>query len=271
MAASPLELFQAGDGPGAWSALVDLGDLVFEPEYRDVAWAVASEVAKRVAHNADQVVDRLSSTGYQFASEPERGPRSRPGAEIELLVDSIDRRMLRFHVPSEVWLGEADDARHLGRLPMFMRALLVEVGGVDLCGGYPSWDPPTYERRGAHRPIHADPLFITDIRHVESDLDYMEDPEWAEMVDYPSLSFAIDQCAKAGHSGGHQLIDLPQSCFDPEIHWQAPHEYRRTRILPYLEESFAWGGFPGFADAAQVPEEIAYLRSDLVPLLPRSS
>jgi hypothetical protein len=63
-----LERYQAGDHTRVWADLEALGDAVRKKRYLADAQAVASETMKRVRHNAEVVVDRLESLGYQFES-----------------------------------------------------------------------------------------------------------------------------------------------------------------------------------------------------------
>jgi hypothetical protein len=63
-----LERYQAGDHMQVWADLEALGDAVREKRYFVDAQAVANETMKRVRHNAEVVVDRLESLGYQFES-----------------------------------------------------------------------------------------------------------------------------------------------------------------------------------------------------------
>lgn len=63
-----LERYQSGDHTGVWADLEALGDAVRKKRYFGDAQAVANETMKRVRHNAEVVVARLDSLGYQFES-----------------------------------------------------------------------------------------------------------------------------------------------------------------------------------------------------------
>ena len=63
-----LERYQAGDHVRVWADLEALGDPVRQKRYLADAQAVANETMKRVRHNAELVVARLESLGYQFES-----------------------------------------------------------------------------------------------------------------------------------------------------------------------------------------------------------
>src|SRR5271165_5013364 len=63
-----LERYQAGDHMRVWADLEALGDAVRKKRYFVDAQAVANETMKRVRHNAEVVVARLESLGYQFES-----------------------------------------------------------------------------------------------------------------------------------------------------------------------------------------------------------
>jgi hypothetical protein len=66
-----LDRYQAGDHKRVWADLEALGDRVRKKRYLPDAQAVANETMKRVRHNAEVVVDRLESLGYQFESHAE--------------------------------------------------------------------------------------------------------------------------------------------------------------------------------------------------------
>jgi len=63
-----LERYQAGDHTAVWADLEALGDAVRKKRYLADAQSVANETMKRVRHNAEVVVARLESLGYQFES-----------------------------------------------------------------------------------------------------------------------------------------------------------------------------------------------------------
>jgi hypothetical protein len=63
-----LQRYQAGDHRRVWADLEALGDAVREKRDLVDAQAVANETMKRVRHNAEVVVARLESLGYQFDS-----------------------------------------------------------------------------------------------------------------------------------------------------------------------------------------------------------
>jgi hypothetical protein len=64
-----LERYQAGDYLRVWADLEALGGAVRGERYFADAQAVANETMKRVRHNAEVVVARLESLGYQFESK----------------------------------------------------------------------------------------------------------------------------------------------------------------------------------------------------------
>ncbi len=64
-----LERYQAGDHLQVWADLEALGDAVRGDRFAGDAQAVAHETMKRVRHNAEIVVERLVSLGYQFESD----------------------------------------------------------------------------------------------------------------------------------------------------------------------------------------------------------
>jgi hypothetical protein len=67
--ATLLERYRNGECEGVWSDLERLGPAVRDEPYFEDARAVAEETMKRVRHNAELLVERLKTLGYQFISE----------------------------------------------------------------------------------------------------------------------------------------------------------------------------------------------------------
>jgi hypothetical protein len=67
--ATLLERYRNGECEGVWSDLERLGPAVRDEPHFDDAGAVAEETMKRVRHNAELLVERLKTLGYQFISE----------------------------------------------------------------------------------------------------------------------------------------------------------------------------------------------------------
>jgi hypothetical protein len=82
-----LKRYQAGDYAGVWADLEALGDAVRKKRYLADAQAVANETMKRVRHNAEVVVARLESLGYQFESHADT-----VGDMLERMQQSMEQR-----------------------------------------------------------------------------------------------------------------------------------------------------------------------------------
>ncbi len=154
-----------------------------------------------------------------------------------------------------------------------MWALAEHVGDVSLTGSADAWNPPTYdfqEEETGVREAYADPLVIAGIEQLKHGVSYFADREYMQDLDgsRPALVFAPDRCSKAYHSGGEQTIEWPTWSADPVLGHAARQGEPPLTVVQYLRESFAWGGFPGFADHPDTAPmaDIELLASDLEPI-----
>ena len=207
------------------------------------AEAVASELMSRVAHNVDVLVQRLDAAGWRWAHPAYR--RRTPDWDDERAVTAIENA--------------------IGPLPLALRALLLRVGEVSLCGNHPSWSPPAYAFDDLRDyPVMADPLVLPSATWMLEELSDWDADEWNEPKRPWEFGFAPDELAKANVSGRAQVITLPTADQDPvidNVDWHRPG----TTLVSYLRSAFSFGGFPGFEFRTPVPPLIADLSRGLLP------
>ena len=108
--------YERGEHAAVWD---ELRDQAISPA--DAA-AVAELTMRRVARNVDVVVDRLGAAGWRWAY-PEMVRQAPTDADLQAVI-AVEER--------------------LGPLPVAMRACLMYVGEVWLCGTLPGWEPPWF-------------------------------------------------------------------------------------------------------------------------------
>ncbi|TKK90807.1 hypothetical protein FDA94_03310 [Herbidospora galbida] len=221
---------------GEWFAVWDeLRRHVPEKSAEDAA-EVARETMRRVAVNADTVVERLAAAGYSFAFPA--WVRQAPTPDDLAAVQKAERV--------------------IGPLPLALRACLEVVGGVNLCGDGGDVLPHV----GYHRvpkqeaDFYPDPLVLPPGRHLWADWETWGDAD----QEGHTFSFAPDEIHKANVSGGVQDVELPSRAADPELLGARPG----VTLVDYLRISFAWGGFPGHDALAVAPRAVEDLRRDLL-------
>jgi len=230
-----------------WYTLVSIGIRVFDDYYYQNALTVAREIASRSAHNIETLVHRLEQVGYRFAALP-----------------SITRS-------SRKWL---DSSVMLQTLPISLLAFYEQIDMADLRGTHPDWRVTGYD-------INCDdddtkPLVLTEPLQVLSMQAQVVEQGFGEEVlnvahFHIHISDNIGQRAGDCNIDGGDSMIIPSVGFDAEIN-QSPTSSQMVRsefFVRYLRRSFAWGGFPGFAN---VPEELRptemldYLREGLLPI-----
>jgi hypothetical protein len=114
--------------------------------------AVAEATMRRVARNIAIVVDRLRAVGWRWAC-PEIARQAPTAADLQAIT-SLEAR--------------------LGALAVALRACLMHVGELWLCGTLPGWDPPWYAfgDRDGH-PAIADPLVLPSAAWLAQELGRM--------------------------------------------------------------------------------------------------
>ena len=237
--------YLAGDHRQVWKDLMALGDQALGQDHAADAAAVAYETMERVAGNVRTLADRLQGLGYRFVYPGSDGgffglrkarahePHVPPATDVSGTISAIEQA-----------IG--------GPLPLSLRAFFEVVGEVNFNGDHPSIAPPDSE-------VAPDPLMVCS---AEEALAMLESEDFDD-EDGSRIEFAPDALHKANVSGGSPYsIAVPNPAADALVE-DGPRgvtfvEYLRTAIL-------AWGGFPGWEDAKQIPAELDDLRRDLVP------
>ncbi|NAS25346.1 hypothetical protein GT755_27135 [Herbidospora sp. NEAU-GS84] len=197
---------------------------------------VARETMRRVAVNADVIVERLAGVGYSFAFPD--WVRQPPTPDDLAAVRKAEQV--------------------IGPLPLALRACLEVVGGVNLCGDGGAVLPHVgyHDVPREHADFYPDPLVLPPGRHLWEDWEMLGDAD----TEGHTFSFAPDEIHKANVSGGVQDVELPSSAADPQLLGTRPG----VTLVDYLRISFAWGGFPGYDALAVPPKVVEELRHDLL-------
>lgn len=279
------ERYDAGAHVEVWQELRALGPAVQDPPHLAEARAVAKRTAARVATNISLLVVRLTAMGYRFGARHNHNQRR--GALVQLgLRDTmaeagrdvawIDAGEVEEHVMGWAPPGgdTLDDVARIeqltGPLPLLLRALLVQVGAVDLAGSFPAWDPPAYdftEGLGADRLGFSDPLNLFGAERVAEFVAVDTNLLLAATSTTPrrsSVPIANNRELGANVAGDFHVVLLPEASADPLV--RGVHGQDEVRLLDWLRHAFAWGGFPGFADHPEPPAELDVLRRDLLAL-----
>ena len=206
------------------------------------AAAVAELTMRRVARNVDVVVDRLGAAGWRWAY-PEMVRQAPTDADLQA-VTAVEER--------------------LGPLPVAMRACLMYVGEVWLCGTLPGWEPPWFAFGDLDAyPVMGDPLVLLPAAHLARDLAEWDSDEWVQPKRPYRFAFAPDELHKAGISGGTYGLVLPDSGADPPL---LGVEYREgVTLVEYLRVSLAYGGFAGAEFMTTSPPLLADISRELAP------
>jgi len=225
-----------------WYTLVSIGIRVFDDYYYQNAVTVAREIASRSAHNIETLVHRLEQVGYRFTALP-----------------SITRS-------SRKWL---DSNVMLQTLPISLLAFYEQIDMADLRGTHPDWRVIGYDIN-CHDYDDAKPLVLTEPLQVLSMQAQVAEQGFGEEILFYVTDNIGQRAGECNVDDGDFMI-IPSVGFDAEI-IQSPTGSQMVRsefFVRYLRRSFAWGGFPGFAN---VPEELRptemldYLREGLLPI-----
>lgn len=131
---SYIQRYQQGECEQVWTELLALGDRVRETPLFSEALSVAYATMERVRYNLDLLIPRLHDLGYAFGFVPH--PEEDVG---EILYPPV------FTPPDSLM---PDRIRRLEgvveALPLSVRAFYEVVGGVNLVGRHPHWEP--YDR-----------------------------------------------------------------------------------------------------------------------------
>jgi hypothetical protein len=204
--------------------------------------AVAEVTMRRVARNVDVVVDRLRAAGWRWAY-PAMARQAPTDADLAAIA-AVEER--------------------LGPIPAALRACLMHVGEVWLCGTLPGWEPPWFAFGDLEAyPAIGDPLVLPPAAWMAQDLAEQDSDEWVQPKRPYRFAFAPDELHKAGISGGTHDMMLPASTAAPPL---LGVEYREgVTLVEYLRASLARGGFAGAEFMTAPPPLLAEVTRGLVP------
>jgi len=142
-----LDRYRAGQRDQVWHELRQLGGAVREPGLREEALLVCDEMARRVRHNVEVIIGRLSDAEYRFHSNDDAQDPVTP------------------HVPPAAGAAAHADwlAGRFGPVPMTLLSWVRLVGDVWLVGTHPQWaesasaDPLVIEAEGSRYPGERPP------------------------------------------------------------------------------------------------------------------
>lgn len=239
---SYVQRYQQGEYEQVWDELLALGSRVREAPQFSEALAVAYATMERVRRNLDLLIPRLHNLGYVFGFVP----------HPEEDMDDLEIAYPPVFTPPDAMMRERISRLEqvVGFLPLSVRAFYEVVGGVNLIGRHPHWEP--YDR---------DALMVDVLNE-----DLLEDccNEYDEERACWYLSIAPDHYFKDGVGGdGPYEIALPNAAVDAPLLL----EWHETTFINYLRIALQWGGFPGFARILEPPtKDLAYLTEGLLPI-----
>jgi len=232
--------------------LLQDGFLPIEAGFEPIAKQLVHELMLKVRRNVERLVSRLEKAGYLF-HDPEYyvPPTDNVGADIDEF-----ERVTQLHVP------------------LVLRAWTEVVGRLCLMGTHPGWPEITYNGLGGSGDaICADPLVVYwDAKQAIDEWQYwksqLESPEFDPWPfssveeleeefparDWFSLDFAPDPGHKANYSssGSYCMRAGEVPSIDGMVTNDDDPKYQRT-FLNHLRDSFASGGFPGWANYENAP------------------
>jgi hypothetical protein len=259
---SYLDRYRNGEQTEVWAEMVAFGPAVRQEPLYSEAVVVAREIMTRARHNVALLVERLQVLAFQFT------------------------------YPDMVWVPPTDDLmiaiqeveRLYGPLPLMLRMWFEVVGQVNFMGVHPRLshyhglvapdqqgppsDPLQVEfygvsiEEGLDQGIHISTTYDLEDSQVDPD-----DPNASELLG-PGFDFSIDASHKANHSGSGMIRVPLVSDFDARVY--TSDVWTKQYFVPYLRNSFAWGGFPELENnppgAAPPQTELDFLTKDLLPL-----
>ena len=151
-------------------------------------------------------------------------------------------------------------------LPLSLRAWIEEVGDVNLAGAHPRlcfWEDEDFAG------TYADPLMVTPRLFLWEMEAWLEERDTGEAQEPLDAVLGWDGKAKARLAVADEQLDygysvaLPDAAADAALKG-APHD---TAFVDYLRLAFRWGGFPGWAQGKDPPQqELAFLTDGLLPI-----
>lgn len=252
------ERYLQGEHGAVWEELSALGEAVrWEDIYPD-AEAVARETMRRVRHNIEVLIPRLEECGYQFGYG---WMEEWPDSDREWMAG----QSARFRPPSENILSTIENFENtVGALLFSLRVFYLEIGEVNLVGTHERWEElfRAYATHGLEPP-NFDPLFVWALREemLAFALSWQEEKEDGEPFLLPIAPDAYFKYYPSG-SGSYEIA-IPNVSVDALL----LNEWHQTTFVEYLRLCFHYGGLPGIQRIAKsIPNELAYLRRDLLPI-----
>ena len=292
-----LQRYERGEREPVWAELTALGGGVRAPGVYDDAVAVAGETMRRARHNLEILIPRLRELGYKFTyPKPLEPPARNTSGDLREL-----EKILKGPLPLslQAWWQEVGRVSILGRHPQLNPAETGEdvlpdpldfapldyalssvedwleegddrISGLapptrDWEAGIKMWRDQLQQQGMANAEINS--LLAPSIARFEAQDSEREKQIAAAAKDpvdtrFP-FDFAPDELHKANISGATYDVMLPDSTADFHLMGAKGNPW----FVAYLRQSFAWGGFPGWAGHKCAPKrEIEILTKDMLPL-----
>ncbi len=222
-----LAALDAGDGPGAWSRLLALGDDVRRPPHAGEAREVAHRTMIAARACLERIVERLAKSGYRFV-RPDHALTA-PPAGVRDQLDELESLV--------------------GALPLSLRAAYEHLGAIDLRGDHPAW--PRSADVGLRPAASERDVWLTDPLVLVPVAAILDDVEEGSRAPF-HLAFAGDPLTKAGYSGGTYQVTLPCLAADAVVEGEA---HGRT-FVEHLRVALRNGGFAGFEGMRDAPRPL---------------
>jgi hypothetical protein len=241
-------LYTNGKREEVWKELIALGPKVRKDDVYPYAMAVASETMKRARHNIEVLIPRLREMGYQFhpAGQPTLDPWLLDGNDDPVLLERLQASK---------------------RFPMSLIAWLTEVGLVTLTGSHPRL--AFLENEPNFPKIYSDPLDVSICHPVALEAELQTWVRKSGERGSFETSISIDTYSKAWvttdeyPSGDFYSLELP----NPAADFQVLGVKGKPYFVDYLRQAFKWGGFPGWSNYKQPPEEeLRFLTNGLLDI-----
>lgn len=242
------ERYEQGLHQEVYDELLALQEHIHEPHLYDEALVIVRTMMRRVRHNLEVIVPRLSQMGYLF----------REGGFWENAPTEKQTRLKKeypiFQPPTpETYQRVAQLEQLVGTLPLSLKCWYEEVGAVNFIGLFPS------NERG-YGPV-LDPLCVDSVEVALQMVTSLHKVGlWEEE---PLLILAPDNYHKYGYSGaGSYNMLLPCKAIDTTF-LNEPHN---TTFVNYLRICWKWGGFPGLERENRLTrKEFSFLTEGLLP------
>jgi len=230
-----------------WAATAANQYLLEDPSFREQALERARGIMKVARNNVEELVQRLTASGYEFAA-PEMAHQP-PSPHMTVGIEVLASRGVY--------------------VPIALQAWLEEVGCVSLMGSHPEWTNTGCQGLGDQTSIWlADPLVVYfDAKSVAKEFaQYRKEQQESEVQPAPPfcISFSPDDAQKAAVNG---VCPYQLPAAEPSVDPVVLNERRRFSFVAHLRHAFKWGGFPGFEFVSKPPQDfIDQMSQGLEPL-----